>query len=245
MKVIVTRTLKNIVKIKYDNGVLKVVANCFLSQAKLKRIIAENSEWVASKKQAEKNNLNIVLKEEKTAAKSNNVLFDSVLDSEIIKRIFAGKTTMILGDIVNIEESMYSKTYLDGNTLYISEKVFKNKQDRIKAVKAYLRKVAALYLASEISEFGSNVSLCPSKIQFKELDGVWLNCADAGQKVLTIDYRVTQLPQELRRYIIAHAFAHFRNAVHDEKFENYLSNIMPRYKDTERKLEKYAFFKDV
>lgn len=228
---------------KYEQGVLKVVANRFVSLSRLKRIIAENAEWISKQKEksapvAESGPREVmVIKRER---KSNDEL-----NKELIKDFFAGRKTMILGDVVSVEESMYAKTYLDGSVLYISEKSCKSKTDRIKAIKAYLRKVSALYLASEISDFGTNVSLCPAKIQFKELTGSWLSCADAGQRILTIDYRVTQLPQELRSYLIAHAFAHFNNPAHDDNFSNYLSNILPRYKDTERKLDNYAFFKDI
>lgn len=242
MKVVVTRTFKNEVKIKYEQGVLKVVANRFISMARLKRIIAENSEWIAKQKEKTLPNSNV---------NTNSVVSDSVrrshdeINKELIKDFFSGRKTMVLGDIVTVEESIYAKTYLDGRVLYVSEKSCKNKADRLKAIKTYLRKVAALYLASEISDFGTNISLCPSKIQFKELPAYWINCADAGQKILTIDYRVTQLPQDLRTYLIAHAFAHFSNPAHDDNFANYLSNILPRYKDVERKLENYSFFKDI
>ena len=50
MKVVVTRTLKNIVKIKYDNGMLNVVANFFVTRKRLRKIIEENSAWINAKK---------------------------------------------------------------------------------------------------------------------------------------------------------------------------------------------------
>ena len=55
MRVEVTRTLKNIVQLRYENGVLKVLANQFVSDKKLKQIIEENSEWIKTQKQDEKN----------------------------------------------------------------------------------------------------------------------------------------------------------------------------------------------
>lgn len=246
MKVILTRTLKNIVKIKYDQGALMVVANCFISKSKLKHIIAEHSDWIASQKKSAQQELQFSVNSSKNDLADGRYAgtFNNDIDNTVIKDMFAGRKTMILGEIVCVAESVYSKTYLDGDTLYVSDKCC-NKVDKLKAIKTYLKKIASLYLAGEISDFGSNISLCPVKIQFKDLSNAWLNCADAGQKILTMDYRVAQLPRELRTYIIAHAFAHFSNHAHDEHFDNYLSNVSPMYKDIERRLDNFDFLRDI
>ena len=248
MKVEVTRTFKNIVQMRYEDGVLKVVANRFLSDKRLRKIIEENNEWIKSRKQECKKSADAVaatkpqpVKEEKVVRKRQFVTFDE-LD---FKEIFAGRRTIVLGEAVSVVSTESSRTSLDENILYVSEKFYQSRDGRIKAIKAYLKKIATLYVSTEIANFGSRVSLCPSKIEFREIADAWLKCSNAAQRVLTIDYRVVQLPQELRQYVIAHAFAHFFHPIHDEKFWQSVSNFMPSYERAAHKLESYRFLKDV
>ena len=256
MKVEVTRTLKKIVQMKYEDGVLKVVANRFLSDKRLKQIIDENSEWIRARKQDDKGK-NV----SSTASRSNRTLpapvsranesitptcsysvRDNIPD---LKDVFAGRKTLVLGDVVNVFSTSSAKTILDENALYVPEKYYQNRDTRIKAIKSYLRKMATLYVSNEISTFGSRISLCPARIEFKEVPDAWLKCSLASQRILTIDYRVVQLPQNLRQYVIAHAFAHFFHPIHDDKFWNCISGVLPRYEDYARQLEKYRYLKDV
>ena len=251
MKVEVTRTLKNIVQLRYEDGVLKVVANRFLSDKRLRQIIEENSEWIRTQKKEENQNREYVvatkprsaptaqkkLKVQKNTARKN--------DDTDMKDIFAGRKTLVLGDKVKVAATVSARTVLDENTLYISEKYFQTRDGRLKAIKSYLKKMATLYVSTEIANFGSRISLCPTKIEFREIPDAWLKCSHAAQRILTIDYRVVQLPQDLRQYVIAHAFAHFFHPIHDDKFWRCVSSALPRYEEYARQLEKYRYLKDV
>ncbi|MCM1534142.1 MAG: M48 family metallopeptidase [Corallococcus sp.] len=150
-----------------------------------------------------------------------------------------------MGDVVNVSTGASGKTYLEGNTLFIPEKNYSDKTERLKAVRSYLRKVALVYVAGEISSYGASISLCPTKIEFRNLADCWTKCSQSSQKILVFDYRIAQLPQNLRTYIIAHAFAHFKYPAHDSNFWNCISNVLPRYKDYINKLEEYEFLKDL
>lgn len=242
MKVIVTRTLKNVVKMQYKDEMLYVTANIFATRKRIKQIIKENLDWINDRRKvAEKKECSP--KENENPPRST---CDKTFDQQqLIKDIFAGRKTMILGDVVSVEAGESSKTYLDGSTLYIAEKYFNERDTRIKAIKAYLKKIAFLFVANEISSFGSNVSLCPQKIEFKDIADCWCKCSLASQKVLSFDYRLTQLPQCLRYYVIAHAFAHFKFPAHDDSFWNYISNIVPHYANLDKQLENYDFLKDI
>lgn len=231
---------------QYKDEALYVTANIFVSRNKLKKYISENSDWINKQKQttvAEKQkNTTDTIPPETQSTKATETASG---EQQLIRDIFAGRKTMVLGDIISVAPSMSSKTYLDGSTLYIAEKYFNDRDLRIKAIKSYLKKIAFLFVASEVAEFGSSVSLCPQKIEFKDVGDCWCKCSLAAQKNLCFDYRVTQLPQNLRFYLIAHAFAHFKFAAHDDVFWNYISNILPHYKDCEKQLELYDFLKEV
>lgn len=245
MKVVVSKTLKNIVKMQYKDDALYVTANIFVTRKRIRRLIEENSDWINSKRMTVEKRQHVETESRQATCKNTSFCDKSFDEQQLIKEIFAGRKTLILGETVSVEPCASSKTYLDGSILYVAEKNFVDRDLRIKAIKSYLKKIAFLFVASEVSSFGSNVSLCPQKIEFKEVDDGWCKCSLASQKILCFDYRLTQLPQNLRNYVIAHAFAHFRFASHDDAFWNHISNVVPRYKDLEKQLEACSFLKDV
>lgn len=252
MRVEVTRTSKKIVQMRYEDGVLKIVANRFLSEKRLRQIIDENTEWIKARKQEEEKKLSeaVAATKPRTATvarkkpsecltRKNN---DNVID---LKDLFSGRKTLVLGNTVKVMASVSAKTVLDENTLYVPEKYFQSREGRLRAIKLYLKKMATLYVSTEVANFGSRISLCPTKIEFREIPDAWLKCSHAAQRILTIDYRVVQLPQNLRQYVIAHAFAHFFHPIHDDKFWKCVSAVLPRYEEYARQLEKYRYLKDV
>ena len=257
MKVEVTRTLKKIVQMRYEDGVLKVVANRFLSDKRLKQIIDENTEWIRARKQDDKGKSTAASASQSRRSQPSTVATmvvdkkdvsprqNSNRDDVDLRDIFSGRKTLVLGDVVNVLATASPRTILDENTLYVPEKYFQNRELRIKAIKSYLRKMATLYVSNEISTFGSKISLCPARIEFREVADAWLKCSQASQRILTLDYRVVQLPQALRQYVIAHAFAHFFHPIHDNRFWDCVSGVLPRYQDYARQLENYRYLKDI
>lgn len=247
MKVVVTKTLKRIVRMQYKDGALYVTANMFLTRKRLKEIIGENSDWINAQKESHVEQA--IRQQPKPEIKKPAPSYPSFTaennQQQIIKDIFAGRKTMVLGDVISIAAGVSSKTYLDGNTLFIAEKNYNDRDLRLKAIKAYLKKIAFLFVAGEVSSFGTSVSLCPQKIEFKDIADCWCKCSLAAEKILCFDYRLTQLPQDLRYYVIAHAFAHFRFASHDDAFWNHISNLVPHYADLDKKLSEYDFLKDI
>ena len=267
MKVQVQRTLKKIVKMRYEDGVLKVVANCFVSQKKLREIIQQNADWIRERKkeqgspsvsqgskaslvQRSPSNANsdksLPTPREGAGRQSKRAAGKSDSKQSSLKGdIFYGRKTVIMGDVISVASSVSAKTYVDGNVLYINEKFCQIRETRLKAIKAYLKKIAQLYVSVEIANFGSNVSLCPAKIEFREVGESWLKCSFAAQRTLCFDFRIVQLPQNIRTYLIAHAFAHFAHPIHDDKFYNFMSNAVPHWRDAAKQLEKYNFLKDI
>ena len=241
--------MKNIVQLRYEDGVLKVVANRFLSDKRLRQIIDENSEWIRARKQEEKNKNSdaVVATKPRPASSAKKATQMSPRKTEDVefKDMFAGRKTLVMGDTVKVLSTVSVRTILDENTLYIPEKYYQSREGRLKAIKAYLKKIATLYVSTEISNFGSRISLCPTKIEFREIPDTWVKCSNAAQRILTFDYRVVQLPQNLRQYVIAHAFAHFFHPIHDEKFWKCVSSALPRYEEYARQLEKYRYLKDI
>ena len=249
MKIQVERTLKRIVKMRYEDGVLKVVANCFVTNKKLREIIEQNSEWIRQQKRdaiVTKSEQNLPVKSFPQVAKNRMLKNDRIKtnESSLKADIFSGKKTLLMGDVISVVSGCGARTYLDGSVLYINEKFCQSREARLKAIRTYLKKMAQLYVSTEIADFGSKVSLCPTRIEFREIGEFWLKCSMASQRILSFDFRIVQLPKNLRAYLIAHAFAHFIQPIHDDKFSSFVADFIPRCQECQRQLETYHYLLD-
>ena len=151
---------------------------------------------------------------------------------------------LLLGDLVDVLPSPNNKTFLQDSVLFVSEKCFLQKDMRKKTIYAYVKKLAILYVSSEISAIGAAMSLCPKRIEFKNLTG-WMDCNQATEKVMCLNFKIVQLPQDLRKYIITHAFCHFVENNHGDSFWHRLKQQIPNYTQCQDKLKEYQFLLDI
>ena len=240
-----SRTKKKTIEVRVKNNCIEVVANRYLPNAKLKKLLLENSAWIASQRQA------IVVETANAdyckpvqCAKSA-VEVGEPPSAVGIAEMFCGKAFMLCGQIYRVAPTKESKTYADGNCVYVNEKHFDNKAERLKCLRSYTKKMSEIYLSGEISKYGTSISLCPMKIEYKELKNSWLNCESAASRRIVIDFRAVQLPPILQRYLIVHSFAHFVQVGHGDAFWNVVSNYLPRYKELLEKLATYEYLKEI
>lgn len=241
MKVIVTRTKKRIISMRIDErGVLQVLANNKLSLERIKAYVESKRDWVTRQLQAERSNaaecVTTAIVEQPSA---------SAMSQRGIAEMFSGKRCLVGGDNFCVRPTVESKCYLDGNAIYIPEKYYAQKDTRLKALKNYIKKLSVQTVADKISRFGSCASLCPTRIEFRTVNDGWVKCTRPSERIISLDYRICQIPDILQHYVIVHAFSHFVNEGHDEMFWNTVSNYLPRYKSCAEELKHYDFLKDI
>ncbi len=248
MRVYIERTTKRVVKITpQSDGSVRVVAFWLLGKKRIVEILRENLQWIkenakstTSKNVEEKGNQQSA---EKPIAPTSKRQF--VLTKNNMMELFALKSTLICGEFYKILPTTNNQTSIRDDSIYINERCFDDKIQRAKCIKSFLKKMCQTYLAQEISKFGCGATLCPIKIDFKDLKGKWCCCHDAERGIICLDYRVIQLPVNLQRYVIAHTFCHFSYCGHEENFWNHLSNFIPQYKDCQKQLSEFDFLFDV
>lgn len=250
MKVELTRTLRRVVKLKVEAGVLKVTAYAFMSDKRIKQVIADNMGWIKSQKKENPPVLTQNNKPEVNYAQADRYVKPIAEERNLPVRddkkdIINGYKTVLNGNVVNVRSAIGNKSYLEKDVLFISEKHFSDRDARLKAVKNFLKRVAEERVAEEVAAFGSAVSLCPVKIEFRDNADFWVKCSLAANRSLCFDFRLAQLPPDLRRYVIAHGFAHFEHTLHDEGFWEFVSNTVPDYREYDRLLEKYSILKNL
>lgn len=248
MKVEVQRTFKKIFKAKYQNGRICVLAYWLLSRGQIQKILSDNAEWFKAKQagvhttqQVEVQPRRDTLPTERQAArecshKKSEQISDDVLD---------GRVVVVDGRYFPVKPSLITKSRLENDCLYIFEDSYIEKNTRIRAIKAFLKKYAKECLSDKISVIGCELSLCPTKIEFKELTDGWLRCDEAARRIICLDYRVCQLPDSLQRTVIAHAFAHFKHQNHDRAFHAFTDDYIPNCLDNELQLRSFDFLRGI
>lgn len=237
MKVIVTKTRKKILSIKVCGDRLFVVANNNLTEQEIKSIVESKRDWISEQLRLQRSAV-----EGETTSEAN---VDVQEKNSNVADMFCGRKLMLEGNVFTVRPSQESKCYLDIENVFIPEKFFASKSDRLKCLKSFVKKISAQNVAEDVSRFGCCASLCPTKIEFRLLAKGWVKCCNPSERVVTLDFRLCQLPEKLQHYVIVHAFSHFTNAGHDEQFWNTVSNYLPNFKSCIEELQHYEFLKEI
>jgi len=236
MKVIVRRTSKRILSIRVGDEIIFVDAYRKMRISEIKQILESKKDWIFAHAHKTSN------VDEVTTSCKTDVQADFEKD---IAEMFCAKKVLLNGVVYGVVCSKQNKTCFDGQNVLIPENSYFTKEARLKALRLYVKKFTTQNVSEKISDFGCYAALCPSQISFKKLADGWVKCSSPTERIITLDYRIAQLPDDLQRYLIAHAFAHFGNAEHDGKFWNTLSNYCPEYMQCVEKLEKFEFLKEI
>ena len=227
---------KNVRKVEIcvDDGRLQVVAPFDMDGATLRDILRKNASWFKQK---------IDCSSKAATVDVGQTYFGNV---DLASDLFAFKKVVIVGQIFDVVAGDINKAILDGNKVVVSERLFNDGAKRKNAVTCLIKSLAKQCIRQEISQFGTSIALCPSAINVTTLKGDgWIRCKDMQNRVVSIDYRVIQLPFELRNYLVAHLFSHFFQPGHDKEFFEVLSNYLPNYAILQKELEKYYFLKEI
>jgi predicted metal-dependent hydrolase len=66
----------------------------------------------------------------------------------------------------------------------------------------------------------------------------WGSCS--GQNTISINWRLSILPEELLEYVIIHELAHIKEKNHSSKFWDLVSQFCPDYKQKRKELKGYG-----
>ena len=231
----IVRSYRKTVEFVIDHGKLTINAPVNLDCDHIAQLVNQHKDWITSKLQAKNN-----------SAQPSSAKITIWGDVATTSQLFALKKVLIFGKIFDVAFTDTNKPYTNDCYLFLPQKCENSLPARKKVVTSYLKKMAKECLGQEISNWGSNTGLCPTGINILSIKGAgWISCKDTVNRVVTVDYRMVQLPFRLRNYLIAHLFTHFYQPVHDETFWNTLSNYLPNCLAFDKELGEYAFLKDI
>jgi len=112
----------------------------------------------------------------------------------------------------------------------LSEKK-KTESTRYKSQKEFARVV----IKSRVEFFNRFYNFEYNRISIKNQKTCWGSCS--RKKNLNFNYKVADLPEELRDYVIVHELCHLRELNHRKKFWGLVEKVAPNYKISRKSLK--------
>lgn len=134
---------------------------------------------------------------------------------------FRGKPTRIEvmangdGHVVRLENEWIRVSHVDG--------------DLRPAIEKHLRTLATVELPARVQEFAAVHGLSVRRVTIRGQKSRWGSCSFSG--VISLNWRLVQVPLFVRDYIILHELMHLRQMNHSPRFWNEVERVCPDYKE--------------
>jgi predicted metal-dependent hydrolase len=97
---------------------------------------------------------------------------------------------------------------------------------------AVLRKLAATELPARVAELSSRHGIGVTRVAVRNQRTRWGSCSPRG--VVSLNWRLVQVPEAVRDYVILHELAHRRHMNHSERFWDEVRRLCPDFEVSER-----------
>lgn len=123
-----------------------------------------------------------------------------------------------------------------------SYSLVKDTQKIEKTMIEFYKQTAVQHLPQRVAVWGSQIGLKPSRLEFRRPKGRWGSCTSRG--VVTLNWKLICLPENLIDYVIAHELCHLKYMNHSKDFWAMLDSFIPQRKFLESRLDELQFVTD-
>lgn len=95
-----------------------------------------------------------------------------------------------------------------------------------------LRRLAATELPARVAELCGLHGIAVSRVAVRNQRTRWGSCSPRG--VVSLNWRLVQVPEAVRDYVILHELAHRRHLNHSQRFWDEVRRLCPGYEESER-----------
>ncbi|OGV59070.1 MAG: hypothetical protein A2283_03780 [Lentisphaerae bacterium RIFOXYA12_FULL_48_11] len=93
-------------------------------------------------------------------------------------------------------------------------------------------------LADRIYHWADKIHVDPSDIRIRHMKRKWASCSTRG--MLTLNWDVTDLPEELIDYVIVHELLHLRTPNHGKLWKSFMRAYLGDWEKKEENLKTFA-----
>jgi len=130
----------------------------------------------------------------------------------------------------------------DARTLRIGETEFPNPRlrnpDPVARAEGVLRRLAAVELPARTHELAARHGIPVTRVSVRNQRTRWGSCSARG--LISLNWRLVQVPESVRDYVLLHELAHRRHLNHSERFWNEVRRLCPDFEQSERWLRENA-----
>ena len=99
------------------------------------------------------------------------------------------------------------------------------------AIEKHLRRLAALKLPRRVRELAALHGCAVSRVSVRNQRTRWGSCSRKG--AITLNWRLVQVPESVRDYIILHELMHLREMNHSPRYWAHVAAVCPDYRESE------------
>ena len=100
------------------------------------------------------------------------------------------------------------------------------------AVEDDLKLVAKSELVPRLHELAAAHGLAPGAVSIRNQRSRWGSCARNGN--IALNFRLVQMPFDVRDYVLLHELMHIRQQNHSRRFWKLVESVCPAFRDAER-----------
>lgn len=100
------------------------------------------------------------------------------------------------------------------------------------AVEADLREIARAELIPRLHALAAGLDLTAGRVSIRNQRSRWGSCAQNGN--IALNFRLVQMPDSVRDYVLVHELMHLRQQNHGPRFWKLVAAACPEYRECER-----------
>ena len=163
------------------------------------------------------------------------------------KNYVSGETFYIQGRSLRLQVSQAQKDSItsDGINIYLEVKKPEDTERKKRIVDRYMNKQCKIVFSEIVDEIFPifkkyNVSL--PALRIRNMETRWGSCL-AKKGIITLNKQLLEAPRNCIEYVVMHEFCHFIHPNHSKHFYDFLTILMPDWKERKKLLEKVAMYR--
>lgn len=157
------------------------------------------------------------------------------------KQYVSGESFMILGRSVRLKVIEDDKESVESDCVYIYLTV-KDKSDYInknRLIERYLKTICKnvfMEIVNEIYPMFKKYNVKMPVLRIKDMKTRWGSCSPS-KGIITLNSKLLSAPRNSIEYVVLHEFCHFIHPNHSKEFYNFVTMLMPDWKERKRYLD--------